>query len=192
VVYPYSQTPTDNSAIAASLADFSLIVKGAQPPPSGVLAVGGIPSTRTYFRFNLPSSLVDSAIVIRATLLLTQVPSTSPGAADTMQIRPVLVVARPLISDVERAAQVTDTLIVPLAPFVTHPQDAGVKAIEIAPVFKIWALQKETDLPRAIVLWSTGEGSSPKQALFSSSSAPVDSRPKLRISYTPRTRIGTP
>jgi hypothetical protein len=190
--FPYSRTPTNDRAIANNLSDFTLVVNGAQAPPAGVLAVGGIPAVRAYFKFDIPSRIIDSSLVIRATLLLNQQASGSPGAADSMLISPVLVVAGPIISDPAKAAQIISSNVTPLAPLVTHPQDVGVKEIEIAPVFKLWALQAEAVLPRAIVLHSAQEGTSPQQALFYSTAAAPELRPKLRISYTPRTRIGTP
>lgn len=189
---PYSATPADNRSIAQSLGDFTLVVKGTLPPAAGLIAVGGLPSTRGYLRFNIPSRIVDSSLVIRATLLLTQQASASPNAADTMLVRPLLVLAGPSVTDPAKAAQITADSS-QFAALATLPGLSGVREVEIAPAFKYWAGQSDALLPRAISLKSSQEESSPQQALFYSSAASNPaSRPKLRISYTFRARIGIP
>lgn len=196
-LHPFSATPTTNKSIATSLQDFTIVVKGTAPPAPGLLAVGGLPGTQAYLRFSIPSSIVDSALVIRATLLLTQVPSASPDPTDTMRVQPRLVLASPLVTDPAKAAQVlADTIQIPLARLAaarTTPGSSGVREIEIAPAFRFWAAQADTLLPRAITLRSTQEDYSPQQALFYGPSATDPTvRPKLRISYTSRSRIGLP
>lgn len=191
---PHSATPSDNRSIATNLSDFTIVVKGTTPPSPALLAVGGLPGTRAYFRFNVPPRIVDSSLVVRATLLLTQVPSTSPDPTDTMSITPALVLAGPTITDPAKAAQITASAsLIGLEPLKTVPGAAGIREVEIAPIFKYWAAQPATDLPRAIVLESSQEDYSPQQALFYSPSAADPSvRPKLRISYTLRSHIGLP
>jgi hypothetical protein len=191
-VYPRSKTPTDVPSVAVNLADFMLVVTGTPPAPAGFLAVGGIPAKRSYLRFDIPSRLVDSSIVIRATLLLTQQGSAAPDGTDSMLVRPNIVFASPLITDPVQAAQIIAPSSFPLATTATFPAQGGVTEIELAPAFKVWALQGDSILPRAIVLMSTLEGTSPQQALFYSSNAAPELRPKLRVSYTQRVRIGTP
>lgn len=192
-LYPLSTTPADNKTVSSNLADFTLTVIGTPVPTGAYLAVGGLPVSRTYLRFNLPSMIVDSAIIVRATLVLTQVPGAIPDQADTMLIQPNIVLAGSIIDDPARAAQIISTAVARTEPLVTHPMDAGIKEIEIAPIFPYWALQNEANYPRAIVLHSGAEVLSPQQSLFWSSEAPdTANRPKLRISYTLRSRIGTP
>ncbi|HXC24897.1 MAG TPA: hypothetical protein VNU46_03205 [Gemmatimonadaceae bacterium] len=189
----YSTTPVDDKIVAGNLADFTLLVIGTLAPPDTILAVGGLPVERTYFRFNLPSLIVDSAIIVRATLVLTQAPGATPDQADTMLVYPSIVVAGGIVTDPGRAAQIISSTLVTMEPLVTHPEDIGVKEIEIAPVFPAWAVQNETEFPRAIVLRSGQEALSPQQARFYSSEALDPSkRPQLRISYTLRTRVGAP
>jgi len=191
---PYSATPTTNTSIANSLKDFTIVVKGTPPAGTGVLAVGGLPGTRAYFRFNVPARIVDSSLVIRATLLLTQVPSSSPDPTDTMRVQPYLVLAGPPVTDPAKAAQiVADTGVVGLKALRTTPASSGVQEVEIAPVFRYWAVQGDTLLPRAVTLRSSQEDFSPQQALFyGPNAADPTVRPKLRISYTLRSRIGLP
>ncbi|MEO7102369.1 MAG: hypothetical protein ABI119_03425 [Gemmatimonadaceae bacterium] len=193
VMAPYSTTPTSNASIASSLSDFTIVVKGTPPPPPSVLTIGGLPGTRAYLRFNVPPSISDSSLVIAATLILTQQPSPSPDPMDSMYVQPILVLAGASITDPVRAAQITAPItVVGLAPLKTAPGDSGVREVQIGPVFRYWSIQTAAQLPRAIVLQSSAEDYSGQQALFYSSSAAPELRPKLRISYTPRSRVGVP
>lgn len=193
ILAPYSAEPAGNPGEAASLADFSLVVKGVSTPPPALLSVGGLPARRIYLRFALPSRIVDSSVVVRAALLLTQVPGTGPDASDTMTIRPALVVAGPAVTDPAKAAQIISVTVAAFAPLRTRPADGGERIVELAPAFDRWALVGDTLLPRAIILGSGSEDYSPQQALFYSSAAADPSvRPRLRISYTQRSRIGLP
>ncbi|MEO8945045.1 MAG: hypothetical protein ABI338_01005 [Gemmatimonadaceae bacterium] len=190
---PRSVTPRNNASIASSLGDFTLIVKGTPPPPPGMLGVGGLPGTRAYLLFNVPPAITDSSLVVAATLVLTQQANQSPDATDSMSIQPHLVLAGPGVIDPTKAAQVVASLtVLGLAPLLTPPASAGVREFQIGPVFKYWAIQTASLLPRAIVLESAQEDFSAQQALFYSSSAAPDLRPKLRISYTPRSKVGLP
>jgi hypothetical protein len=191
---PYSVTPPNNASIAGHLGDFMLIVKGtAAPPTSGTLAIGGLPGTRAYLLFNIPPVISDSSLVVAATLVLTQRPSGSPDAADSMSIQPYLVLAGPGVVDAARAAQITAPAgVLGLARLVTTPGTTGVREVQVGPAFAYWSLQNASLLPRAIVLQSVQEDFSAQQSFFYSSDADPAFRPKLRISYTPRTRIGVP
>jgi len=188
-----SITPTNNASIAGSLSDFTIVVKGTPPPPAGALTIGGLPGRRAYIRFNVPPSISDSSLVIAATLLLTQQPSPSPDPTDSMYIQPVLVLAGATVTDPVRAAQITAPItVLGLAPLRRAPGDSGVAEVQIGPVFRYWSIQTAAQLPRAIILQSAEEDYSAQQALFYSSSAAPELRPKLRISYTPRSRVGVP
>ena len=72
---PFSKTPTDDDVARAGSATtpYSRDVLRLGAPPS--LHVGGFPPRRSYLRFNIPSSILDSSTVIRATLLLNQIPN---------------------------------------------------------------------------------------------------------------------
>ena len=112
---------------------------------------------------------------------------------DSMAIQPILVLAGPTVLDPSRAAQITAPLtVLGLSPVKTPPGSAGVREFQIGPAFHYWSIQTAAQLPRAIVLQSVTEDYSAQQALFYSSSAVPALRPKLRISYTPRARIGVP
>jgi hypothetical protein len=193
VLTPFSKTPSDNLSIAQSLGDFSIVVKGTPPPPAGTLTVGGLPATRAYLSFNIPPSISDSSLVVAATLVLTQRASASPDPNDSMSVQPFLVLAGPGVADPVKAAQIlAPTSVLNLAPLRTVPGSAGVREVQIGPAFRFWSAQTTAQLPRAIVLESGQEDFSAQQSFFFSSSADPALRPKLRISFTPRSRVGVP
>lgn len=192
VLVPNSATPSENRSIARALGDFTIVVKGTPVPGPNLIAVGGLPATRGYLTFAIPPRIVDSSIVVRATLLLTQVPSASPDPADSMQIRPTLVLAGPSVTDPAKAAQI-DSALAAFAPLHTLPGSSGVREVDIAPAFRFWAAQPASQLPRAMDIKSAQEDYSPQQTLFYATTAANPAvRPKLRISYTFRSRIGVP
>ncbi len=190
VLLPDSRTPTDQPALALSLADYTLLVRGTATGPATGLNIGGLPSRRVYLRFNIPSFLVDSVDVVRATLLLTQIANPGIDPTDTVRIIPLVSLATTAVSDVAKAAQITtiansDTLEV-------EPGSSGVRGLEIAQVIGLWRTQVATETPRALVLVSILEGNSPLEARFHSTEAAPELRPRLRISYSTRKSTGLP
>lgn len=187
---PFSKSPADNPFLRNSLSDYTLLVHGTATGAPQLLDIGGLPARRVYMRFNIPAFLVDSVDVIRATLLLTQQPNNSIDPNDTVSIIPQVSLAGVVVTDVAKAAQITtpassDTLRV-------TPGGSGLKLLEIASVINLWRNQNATTTPRALVLISTQEGSSPLEARFFAAEAPADVRPRLRISYSARKSTGLP
>jgi hypothetical protein len=141
-------------------------------------------------RFNIPSFLIDSVDVVRATLLLTQIANNSIDPTDTIRVAPQVSLATVAVTDVAKAAQITafantDTLRL-------TPGGSGLKTLEIANVFTLWRSQKQEETPRALVLLSSREGTSPLEARFYAVEAAADLRPRLRISYSIRKSSGLP
>ncbi len=190
VLLPYSKTPVGQPILAQSLNDYTLLVRGTPAGPANSLNIGGLPASRVYMRFNVPAFLVDSVDVVRATLLLTQIPNTSLDPADSMSIIPNLSLAAGAVTDVAKASQIiavvnTDTLTV-------VPGGSGVKTLEVATVIGLWRLQTANETPRALILISTREGQSALQSRFYSREAAPELRPRLRISYSARKSTGLP
>lgn len=187
---PFSKTPTGQSILAANLTDYTVIAKGPPPAPPSVLAVGGLPAQRVYILFNIPSNIIDSSTVVRATLLLNQLPNNGIDATDSVALLPQVVLAGTAVTDPAKAAQIigsisTDTLRL-------KPGGSGVTNVELARAFTLWHTQKPDTLPRAIVLKSVTEGNSPLELRFSSSEDIAALRPRLRISYTSTVPLGLP
>jgi hypothetical protein len=187
---PLSKTPADQSTIALHLSDYTVLVSGPPPGPPQSLNVGGLPARRVYMRFNIPAFLTDTAQIVRASLLMTQIPDRAVDPTDTARIIAHVSLAGNSVTDVARAAQITaqtslDTLDV-------APADSGLKVLEIPQIFTVWRSQKVDQTPRAIVLVSGTEGQAPLQARFFSIEAAPDLRPRLRISYSTRKSRGLP
>lgn len=187
---PFSKTPLDQPAVATSLADYTLLVRGTPPGPIGTLNVGGLPGSRAYLRFEIPSFLIDSADIVRASLLLTQRPNFGVDAADTIFIIPHVSLAGKAVTDISRASQIT--AIAATDSLVLAPRDSGLRILEIAGVVALWRVQDKNQTPRALVLLSTREGQTPLEARFFSTEAAPALRPRLRISYSKRRSRGLP
>jgi hypothetical protein len=187
-----SLTPADNPTLKADLTDYQLVAKSLATGVGSLLGVGGLPAQRAYLRFDVPSRLVDSATVVRATLLLTQVPATSVDAADTLTIYPQVVRAALSLTDVGRAAGILNLPGLEIDSLRVRPSDGGQRAIEMVGALRAWKAAGPTTLQRAIVLRSSTEGASAPAALFYSSEAAPALRPRLRLTYINQVQFGVP
>jgi len=189
-VIPRSKTPVGEPIAASHLTDYTVIAKGPPPAPPSVLAVGGLPPRRVYIRFDIPSNIIDSTTVVRATLLLNQLSNPALDPTDSVLIVPQLVIAGAAVTDPAKASQVLldtfgDTVKV-------RPGNSGVTNVELARAFGVWQSQKPDTLPRAIVLRAVREGISPLEIHFASTEDVSALRPRLRISYTSRVPLRIP
>lgn len=185
----------DNDADAGvpGLADYMLILDGTPPPPPQALAVGGLPASRVYLRFDLPPGVVDTTTVVRATLILTQRPSPGLFARDTIGIAPRSVAAAPSVDVGKAALLLAPAAAFNIAPILLTPQDSGQRRFDIVNLVQAWKVTDSTRVQRAIVLQAGQEGLAPQQAWFYSTEAAVDSlRPRLRLTYIPSARFGLP
>ena len=187
-----SFTPTDNPTIKSDLTDYQLVARSLATGAGSLLAVGGLPAQRSYLRFDIPTRLIDSATVVRATLLLTQVPATSVDATDTLTIYPQVVRAALTLTDVGRSAGILNLPGLEIDSLRLRPSDGGQRAIEIVGALREWKAVGTTTLQRAIVLRSSTEGASAPAALFYSSEAAPALRPRLRITYVNKVQFGVP
>jgi hypothetical protein len=182
-VVPRSLTPAED-VIKLDLADYLLVTKSPLPPAAGAVRVGGMPGRRAYLRFNIPTNLLDSSNVIRATLLLTQRPnplSARPG--DSVAVIPLIVTAGPAITDLSRALLF---LTPPPRPDSVRvvPTDSGAREFEMISALRLfWRNTTADRTPRAIALRTSSEGLAGGALDFFSIEAPIDVRPKLRITY---------
>lgn len=192
---PLSHTPTDQSFLAGALADYVIVARTASPPvTSSLLSVGGEPSRRVYMRFDLPSSIVDSSTIVRATILLTQAPNQYGAARlDTMSVVPGAVLVSPQVKDVFTALQFMSSAgSFGLSVLRTVPADSGVKEIDIVQLVRTWRGQTTTANPRVVALRSATESQSGAEVDFYSTKAAAAVRPRLRVTYVPRTSFGVP
>jgi hypothetical protein len=190
-----SRTPVEDEVLASVYGVYPIVVSGAlPPPPAGVNVVGGVTGARTYLRFDVPSILVDSVQVVRASLLLQQVPSrVLANAADSMAIIVNPVLAGTQISDVSTIVNLSGPgLSVGLDSARLVPADAGLKSVELVSLFRVWRAVGPTNSIRGIVLRAKQEAANPAELDFVSSEGPVDQQPRLRITFVPRRGFGLP
>ena len=193
-VTPLSKTPIGQDFLAGPLADYSIVVKGgSSAAPSDRIAVGGVPSRRSLLRFDVPSNIIDSTTVVRATLLLTQVPNHGISQHDSIYVFPAAVLASSAITDVRTLLQFVGGIgQFGLDSLSMAPADSGVRAFEIVPLVRTWRGTPSDISPRAIALRSNAEGGAPGQIDFFSSRVGGAVRPRLRITYVPQTSFGLP
>ena len=193
-IAPYSKTPAEPPGLASRLRDFTVFALSTPQPGAAALAVGGLPGNRAYFHFEIPSELIDSTTIVRATLILY--PTGESVGSDSLFIVPQIGTASPVITDPRRqtllAIDVTgppyfvDTLRV--AP--GSLDSATVDIVNLVPTWRRFAVDT---LPRVLVLRSAAEGSLPEQVIFHSSEAADPAlRPRLRIRYIPAVDFGLP
>jgi hypothetical protein len=101
-IAPFSRTPLDDAAIQLELRDFQLVSSAPPLPANDAIRVGGVPGRRGYLRFNIPSKILDSSSIVRASLILTQKPNPTSGeASDTAGIVPFEVASGTTITDLK-------------------------------------------------------------------------------------------
>jgi hypothetical protein len=199
---PNSATPAERF-VAAQLSDF-VIVAQRRPPdtPAQILAVGGVPGKRTYFRFDLPSKIIDSTSVVRATLLLTQYPNRlAANPADSLSVYPLPVAASERVTDIRAAAGILVPIfnpafreLFPLDSLRTAPDDSGTVEIEVVGAVQTWRSFLPAQASRALVLRMppVSEGAAQDELYFFSTRAAEELRPRLRIVYVPRIGFALP
>jgi hypothetical protein len=198
-VPPRSRTPVGEPRIALDFTDYNVVASGQPPLPVGVIGVGGPRGRRAYFRFAIPARITDSTTVVRATLVLTQKPAPTYGFPDSVVVAPQVVIATAEITDLAKAALITDTLPGQVPPSIFQlpsrrmpPDGAVVRNFDIGNVVRFWRSTTADRVPQAIVLRSTLEGIGPAEAQFYSIEAPANLRPRLIITYLPRAEFGIP
>jgi len=185
----YSRTPADPTT-AAEVVDFQLIALAPPPPPPSTIRIGGTPGRRAYLRFNIPTEILDSSSVVRATLELTQRPNPgAPNASDTAGILPFELLTSSAITDVRRALSFKGF---GLDSAATAPKDSGARSFEMIDAMRRWRFTTADRTPRAIAVQATREGISGWHVDFFSRTAPLAVRPRLRVTYMPQPKPGLP
>jgi hypothetical protein len=182
-----SKTPEDEPIFASNYTDYQVVLKGPPEPPAGVIRIGGLPGRRAYLRFDIPSSILDSSAVVRATLQLTQRPALfSPESRDTVQIAHFGVIASPAVTDLSRALLFIDRLPSTPDTLKVVPADSGQREFEIIGWVRVWKGTKPERTPRALALALPEEGLSGQVVDFFSLEAVAGVRPRLRLTYIPK------
>ena len=191
-VNPSSSIATGESSASLSAAvDQTLAVVSPSAAVAGDLVVGGVPGRRSYLRFALPLKLTDSTDVVRAVLELTQHPARYVAATDTVRALSEAVLATAAVTDLRLAAQLTAPSGFSLDSLVRSPADSGTVQLSVVSLIRSYrSLPASTT--RALSIRSPLEGAQPAELRFFSAAAPAAVRPRLRLTYIPRTSFGVP
>jgi hypothetical protein len=190
-VNPSSDFPTGQTFLTTAMADFTLVAL-APPLAANVLRVGGVPWRRVMLRFNIPSRIVDSSAVIRATLFLTQSP-TGPNAGDSVELHVVPIIVSDRVTDLHTILEFAgSTSLFSVDSVAVMPKDSVRRGLEIVHVIQSWRGQDTIKTPRAVALILGTEGLSPAAVDFFSIKAPAGVRPQLRLTYITKLNSGRP
>ena len=171
---------------------YSLVERGSPAPDASTLVVGGFPAYRSYLRFAVPALVVDSGTVVRAELLLTQRPSAFGNVADSVALVPMVPTTTDLVTDVRRILELSaEGLFAALDSTRLVPRDSGVRVLNVLGLVRSWS-GLPSNQPRALAFRISGEGGQPAELRFHSREAAASLRPRLRITYLPRTQVALP
>ncbi len=141
-----------------------------------VLAVGGAPAARVLMRTVLPADIVDSAHVVRATLLLQPAGPALGAPGDTVFVR-----AQPVTTDVGPKSPFLDALQDTLALGKADIPVGALEPVRIDITHIVASWRGDPDSPRAFLLMTGFEGQSLAEFRFHSSEG-VES-PIMQITY---------
>lgn len=190
-----SKTPADTAltTLRTDLEDYVITAKNLATRLPSTIAVGGFPANRTYMRFDLPSRIVDSSTVVRATLFLTQFPMrNSANATDSMAIYPFAITAGTVLTDIPRLMRLVNVNTLATDSLRVVPSDSGSLRMELVGIVRVWKNTKAEQTQRALVLVGANEGMNPAISAFFSSQAGDALRPRLQLTYVPRVTLGLP
>jgi hypothetical protein len=191
-VLPRSKVPRSQVTLASDLTDYVHVLAFPPVPDETFLTVGGVPGRRTLIRFDIPSRILDSSNVLRATLELTQRPVASVDDTLKLTVFPLVVTAGIDITDPGRSAFLTNAPGAGFDSVQFAPRDSGVIEIEIVNALRAWSLPISKTAQRGIVLRAGPESVDPRFISFYSSRAAAHLRPRLRVSYSPVRSFGIP
>ncbi|HTD59012.1 MAG TPA: hypothetical protein VK679_00100 [Gemmatimonadaceae bacterium] len=189
-----SVTPVTDTSLLNRLIHYPLIVQGAITDSMDALNIGGIPARRVFLRFALPPRIIDTANVIRATLMLHPKPQPLQLASDTIVLYPWPVVSSNKVMTAAEATNfIVSNTIYSLDSVQVVPSAGTVVAFDFVNAVRNWQNVSDTVNTRSLVLRILPEGGTPLEASFWSSFAPDTSlRPHVRIQYVKRSSFGVP
>jgi hypothetical protein len=184
-----ANVPTD---INLSYQVYPITDVGSPVLPPQTLAVGGYPAYRTYLRFTVPARITDTATIVRAELVLTQRRSRFGNANDTVTIVPLVPTTTGVVADLRRVLDLSaEGALAAVDTARMVPSDSGQRTLNVLALARTWRTLP-TNVPRALAFRIGLEGAQPAELRFFSSEAPSALRPKLRITYLPRSEFALP
>ncbi len=190
-VNPSSAIPASDVTASGAAVDQTLVVVSPRTPNGTDLVVGGTPGLRALMQFNIPVKLTDSTDVVRAVLELTQKPVRYAAARDSVRLRSEAVLATTSVTDPFQAALLAAPAGLSADSLTLSPADSGVRSLSLVTLVRAFRSLPATTM-RAIALRVPLEGAQASEVRFFSNEAPVAVRPRLRLTYVPRTSFGVP
>jgi hypothetical protein len=189
-----STTPITDSTLLGRLIHYPLIVQGSPPDSATGLNVGGIPSRRVFMRFALPSRIIDTANVIRMSLLLTARAQPIQIPSDTAVLYPWPVVSsNKVMTPAEAANFIVSSSVYSLDSVQVVPYLARVDTFEIVNAAHNWQNVADSLNTRSLVLRILNEGQTTLESSFwSSYAADTSVRPHVKVRYVKRSTFGLP
>jgi hypothetical protein len=189
---PITYSPEEPPYLRAALSDFQISVVG-NAPAANTLRVGGSPAHRVMLQFDIPSRIIDSSVIVRATLMLTQRPSGSADAGSAVGVQVVPIVASEEVKDLHTQLEFAGSnALYPTDSLTTIPKDSGVVTLEMVRLLRAWKGQDVKKTPRLAALYLSSEATRVASFDFFSREAPAAVRPRLRITYVTRVNTGQP
>jgi hypothetical protein len=153
-------------------------------PPADVLRVGGAPSARTLLRFAVPSQILDSSTIVRATLILVGAQPALGAPGDTVRL-----IAQGVAADVGAKSPLIgvaqDQLLGRLVPLVVGSSDT--LRFDITDLVLRWS--GDTTRARAVMVRAVPEGNAFAEGWFGST-ASAGFRPALQVTFVPPLELG--
>jgi hypothetical protein len=189
-IYAHGKVPADTTTYRTLFDLTPTFDTWVQTPAVAAVAphtvtVGNNPAARAFLRFAIPAYFVDSATVVRATLLLTPTRPAQGFPGQTFQIE-----AQPVLRDYGGKSLVITDTTVGGAGIVTVGA-TGTVLIEVGKVLRAWRGVNVDSLPRMINLRVTNEGYEIGQ-LEAVASGAAAGAPQLQISFVRPFRFGVP
>jgi hypothetical protein len=157
----------------------SFVAPDAPAPGPDALGIGGSPSSRAILRVNLPSAILDSSDIVRATLLIAQdMPALgAPGDSVLFQafaLREDLGLKSPFA-----VPSISDTVVPGSLPIPVGSADTI--RVDITHILRPW--QSDSTLPNSLLLTVVPEAASLGELRLLSSISGTP--PSLHIAYVP-------
>jgi hypothetical protein len=191
-VDPLSHFPSTQPFLTGALADFPIYAIAPPPPGPTVLRVGGIPGRRVLLRFSIPSHIVDSTAVIRATLTMMQSPTAAAGG-DSVRLYISPIIASERLTDLHSLLEFAGApSIFATDSFTVMPKEALKRSFEMVRVVQTWRGADTIKTPRIVAITLQTEGTSPAAVDLFSIKAPAALRPQLRLTYITKLTTGRP
>lgn len=174
-------TDTSDVSDARSALVDSYVFTGVPAPSTGALLAGGVPSARSFLRLQLPSRIVDSSNVLRATLILVPTEPVAGAPGDTLLVR-----AEQMPADFGAKS-----------PFVPLPDSIGGRRVQVGSTDSVRidithivrAFRQDSLLPRSVMIRLGREGGTFGEFRFHRGSDPQFA-PAVQLTWAPSAGAG--